>query len=68
MTDLMSVTLKIMAVQTALKEKFGEKGYELLINKMKGKTHNDPRIQVAIYRDENASAEIRLVALATLGE
>jgi len=68
MANLINATSKIMRAQTALEGMFGEEGYKLLINKMKEKTHNDPCALVAIYCDENASAEIRLVALATLGE
>lgn len=68
MTDLMSLTRGVIEAQDALKKLHGEKGYRLLIKKMKEKIHNNPQAQIAIFNDKNMSAEVRLVALATLGE
>ena len=68
MTDLMELTQGVIEAQDALKKLHGEKDYGLLIEKMKEKTHDNPQAQIAIFNDKSMSAEIRLVALATLGE
>jgi len=68
MTDLMNLTQGIIEAQDALKKLHGEKDYELLIKKMKEKTHDNPQAQIAIFNDKSMSTEVRLVALATLGE
>ena len=58
----------IVGAGNALERLYGKKGYKLLVEKMKEKTHNDPQVQMAIYKDESMTAEVRLVALATVGE
>lgn len=68
MTDITSLTRGVIEAQDALKKLHGEKDYELLIKKMKEKTHDNPQAQIAIFNDKNMSVEVRLVALATLGE
>ena len=68
MTNLIALTQRVIVAQDTLKGLFGEEGYVLLIEKMKEKTHDDPQALVAIYHDENATAEIRLVALAALAQ
>lgn len=68
MTDLTNLIQGIIEAQDALKKLHGKKDYELLIKKMKRKTHNDQQVQIAIFNDKSMSAEVRLVALATLGE
>jgi len=68
MTDLMNLTQGIIEAQDALKKLHGEKDYELLIKKMKEKTHDNPQAQIAIFNDKSMSTEVRLVALAILGE
>lgn len=68
MTNLMILFKGVMEAQAALRRLHGEEGYGLLVEKMKEKTHNDPRIQIAIFNDKSMSTEVRLIALATLGE
>jgi len=64
----MNLTQGIIEAQDALRKLHGEKNYELLIKKMREKTYDNPQAQVAIFNDKSMSAEVRLVALATLGE
>lgn len=68
MTDSKDLIQGIIDAQDALKKLHGKNDYELLIEKMRKKTHNDPQVQIAIFNDKSMSTEVRLVALATLGE
>lgn len=68
MTNLMNLTQGVIEAQDALRKLHGEKDYELMIKKMKEKTHDNPQAQIAIFNDKSMSTEVRLVALATLGE
>lgn len=68
MTNPMDLTQGTIEAQDALKRLHGKNDYESLIEKMKEKTHDDPQVQIAIFNDKSMSVEIRLVALATLGE
>jgi len=68
MTGTMDLTQGIIGAEDTLKKLYGKEGYKLLVEKMKEKTDNDPQVQMAIFNDESMTAEIRLVALATVGE
>lgn len=68
MTDSTDLIQGITDAQDALRKLHGKRDYILLIEKMKEKTHDNPQVQIAIFNDKTMSTEVRLVALATLGE
>lgn len=57
----------IIKAQDALKERYGDKGYERLIGKMKSKT-TDLQVLSHIAKDKNQSPVVRLIAIASMGE
>ena len=62
-----NLTNKIFEAQDFLKKIYGESNYKLMIKKMQEKT-TDIKILVHIANDKNMSTEIRLIAMASIGE
>ena len=65
---MLKVVNDIITAQKHFKKKYGEEGYKKLIKRMDERSEHNLLILKEIYRDEKMTIEVRLLALACMGE
>jgi len=59
---------EIIKAQDCLKIKYGERDYQRFIVRMKARSNNDLLVLSVIAKDKTMHAEVRLIAIACMGE
>ena len=65
---MMKTAHEIIKVQDELKKMYSNEEYYQVVNKLKEKTGDNIEILSALAHDQNMSADVRLFAIATMGE
>jgi hypothetical protein len=65
---MMKVVNDIIKAQDALIKQYGKDKYDEMVKLMKDKSGDNLLMLKAIANDEKISSEVRLVAIATMGE
>ena len=64
----MKLAIEIKKVQDHLRQMYSTEEYEKIVSKIKDKVNNDPEVLAYMASDRSLSPEIKLFAVAAMGE